>query len=379
VKRAVLVAVSMAVVTGMLGATPALAHQDPPGCRSNSLELTVDRNVDTFRNGDVVTFTVTANNTAGLPCNVTGANISLTLPAADGTATGQVVPLASATDVPAGTAGRKLAPVNYQVALNPGVRTARVRVRATGVVHTQVVQDDDVNIDKTLSIGTFQPSIALTKTASTAGGPAPLGVTYTYTVTNTSTTPESIAALGISDDLCSPVEGVKPQPGDVNGNALLDVGEAFTYTCSQSFANAGTYVNTATVCGKDVNDNRDVCAGPVTATVVVSAPPPATVALASKPDKCISVPKKLSVRARELTTVKVTVNAGKIAGASLRLSGPGIKRTGKTNSKGQATFKVRPTKKGTLTITSESCLDAQRVSVKAARKTQSRRVPRVTG
>jgi hypothetical protein len=40
---------------------------------------------------------------------------------------------------------------------------------------------------------------------------------------------------------------------------------------------------------------------------------------------------------------------------------------------------VRPTKKGTLTISSSSCLNAARVSVKAARQTQSRQVPKNTG
>ncbi len=100
---------------------------------------------------------------------------------------------------------------------------------------------------------------------------------------------------------------------------------------------------------------------------------------ASKPERCISVPKTLSVRAKEVTTVKVKVTDGVIVGASIRLTGPGVKRTGKTNSKGEATFKVRPARKGKLTISSTSCLEAARISVKGARQTQSRQVPRNTG
>jgi hypothetical protein len=200
-------------------------------------------------------------------------------------------------------------------------------------------------------------------------------VTYTYTTTNISTTPVALANVVVGDDLCAPVTYVG---GDANANALLDVGETFTFTCATTYASAGTYVNTANTCADSTIDNQKVCAGPKQATVVVTAPPPVFVA-ASKPSKCISVPKTLSVRAKELTTVKVSVTAGTIHGASIKLTGPGISRTGKTNSKGTVTFRVRPTKKGTLTIKSDSCLDAQRVSVKAARQTQSRRVPRVTG
>ncbi len=370
------VAMAVVVLTGMPG-TPAMADQVPLGCKNNSLELTVGRNLDTFRNGDVVVFTVTGNNVAGLPCNVTGATISLQLPAADGTATGAVVPLATNVDVPANTAGKQFDPVSYTVALSPGVRTARVRLRATGIVHTQAVANDDVNIDKTLTIGSFQPAITMTKTASTPGGVAPQTVTYTYTVTNISTTPEQIKELGVTDDLCRPVVYAS---GDGNANGLLDPGETFTYTCTSTYSNAGTYVNTATACGKNANpdDTRAICAGPVTATVVVTSPP-VPVTSASKPSRCISVPKTLSVRAKEVTTVKVTVTDGVIKGASIRLRGPGVKRTGKTNSKGEATFKVRPTRKGKLTISSSSCLTAAQVSVKGARRTQSRQVPRNTG
>jgi uncharacterized repeat protein (TIGR01451 family) len=376
-RRAICWVGTMAVVLTGLLAQPAMAHQDPPGCKDNSLNLNVGRNLDTFRNGDVVVFTVTGNNTAGTPCNVTGANISLTLPAADGTETGQTVTLATNANVAAGAANQQFNPVSYTVALNPGVTIARVRLRAGGVVHTQAAADDTVNIDKTLTIGEFQPAISITKTASTPGGLAPQTVTYTYSVKNISTTPEQITALNVTDNLCAPITYIS---GDSNGNGLLEIGETFTYTCVATYTAAGTYVNTANVCGKNANpaDTRDICAGPVTATVTVTTPP-VPVRSASKPDVCISVPKKLSVRARELTTVKVQVTDGVIKNASIKLTGPGIKRSGRTNSKGEATFKVRPTKKGTLTISSSSCLNAARVSVKAARQTQSRQVPKNTG
>jgi hypothetical protein len=304
---------------------------------------------------------------------VTTAVIKITLPGPSGAANGTVVSLGT-IDVPAGTVLPRWKTIPWTVSLDPGVTIATAEATSDGKLHDVAIGLRDVHVAKTLGTGAVQPALSLAKTASTTSGPAPLGVTYTYTVTNISTTPESIGSLVLTDNLCSPIS----QPtGDANANGAIDPGETLTYTCTMTHQAAGTYVNTATVCGKDVTDQRDVCAPPATATVTVTVPVP--VRSASKPDVCISVPKKLSVRAKELTTVKVTVTDGVIKGASIKLKGPGINRTGKSNAKGQATFKVRPTKKGTLTISSSSCLNAARVSVKAARQTQSRQVPKNTG
>jgi hypothetical protein len=373
-RRRVFLAGMTAIVSTALFAGSAVADVSPPGCLSNSLELTVSKDRLTVRNGDTVNFTVSAENTKDSPCDLTGATIKLTLPGASGAANGVVVPIATNINIPAGSVLPRLKTIPWVVALDPGVTVATAEATADGDLHDVAVGLRSVHIVKTLGTGSTQPGISLTKTASTTGGAAPLPVTYTYTTTNISTTPVPLANVAVTDDLCAPVTYAG---GDANANALLDVGETFTFTCATSYASAGTYVNTANTCADSTIDNQKVCAGPKQATVVVTAPPVFTAA--GKPSKCISVPKTLSVRAKELTTVKVSVTAGTIAGASIKLTGPGISRTGKTNSKGTVTFKVRPTKKGTLTIKSGSCLDAQRVSVKAARQTQSRQVPRVTG
>ena len=93
----------------------------------------------------------------------------------------------------------------------------------------------------------------------------------------------------------------------------------------------------------------------------------------------LSTPKGLKVRKGEVTTVKLTVrnvNAGSVA----RLTLPGGKvLSAKTNSKGVATFKVKPTKTGTATIKVAACSEVERLSVRPARQVASRRVPRVTG
>ena len=53
--------------------------------------------------------------------------------------------------------------------------------------------------------------------------------------------------------------------------------------------------------------------------------------------------------------------------------------TAKTNSKGVATFKVKPTKTGTATIKVAECSEVERLSVRPARQVAAQRVPRVTG
>jgi uncharacterized repeat protein (TIGR01451 family) len=98
----------------------------------------------------------------------------------------------------------------------------------------------------------FTVSTELTKTASPTSGPAPLPVTYTYTERNTGTSP--ISGVSLSDDLCSPVTG--PTGGDTNGNGILDPGEAWTFTCSQTFTAAGTYVNNVVATGTSTLDGR---------------------------------------------------------------------------------------------------------------------------
>src|SRR3712207_4234076 len=114
------IAIAVAFV-GALGATPASADQSPPGCDSNSLALTPTRDRTLVRNGEVTRYTVAVANNAGNACNLTNVTVTLTLPAPNGTPTGQTVTLASNVDYPAGTAPIVLGTVPYTVALNPGV------------------------------------------------------------------------------------------------------------------------------------------------------------------------------------------------------------------------------------------------------------------
>jgi hypothetical protein len=91
--------------------------------------------------------------------------------------------------------------------------------------------------------------------------------------------------------------------------------------------------------------------------------------------------KQLKVRAHELATVRVRVrlNGKNIARSLVHVTGAGVKKSGRTNKNGIVTFHLRPKKSGTLSIQSDQCAVAARLSVKPARQVVSPALPRVTG
>jgi hypothetical protein len=357
------VMVAALVGTMAMAAAPARADQSPPGCTSNSLDVEIARDHVLVRNGDVVNYTVTVANDAGTACDVSDATIVLTLPAPDGTPTGQKVTLASGQSYPAGMVPHVIGVVPWVVALNPGIADAVVTVTApSGVVH-DAPTNHAAAIYKSLGTTVTQPHLTLTKSASRTSGQAPLTVTYTYTLVNDSSTPVPISNVSVVDDLCAPVAVVG---GDANANGLVDNGESWTFACTTTHQLGGTYVDHASATGVSTFDTRAVTSTPASATVV-----------ASMPANCVSVPRTLSLRARELTTVRVAVTGPK--GALVRVKGPGIERSGHTNESGVVTFHLRASGTGKLTISSNRCLNANEVVVHAARRTSARRVPRVTG
>ena len=379
--------VTAAVLLLGFGAAPAAAHQNPPGCNSNSLMLIPDKDRTLVRNGDLTTYKVTSSNDAGSACDVTGATITLTRPAADGTPTGSAVTLASGADFLAPSVARLLGTVPYTVAVNPGVVDAVAQATATGILH-DAPTDHAAQITKTLGTTVTQPSATLVEAVTPSTGPAPLPVTYTYTVTNDSLTNAPLSGVRVVDDKCATVTYTG---GDANGNSLLDVGEVWTYTCATTLTTPGTVTSTAT--GEAVNtvDTLPVTIVPKQVAVnVTQAPtatalgrqlPPVTSPRARRAAPCITVPRSLSVRAREVTLVRVRVQDDGRAAANtvVRVSGPGFVRSKTTNAEGRTTFRVRPRRTGTLVIQTNRCSGADRISVLRARQVSSGRVPRVTG
>jgi len=389
----------MALVAALSVAVPARADISPANCKDNRADPGIGRDVLLARPGDTVNFTMNLRNTgvAGdSPCDVTVTTpLVFTLPDHTGSPAGVATTILPAnSDIKAGAVyPRQSFP--WVVAIDPGKDRATAHVHADAVLHSLPNGFDTANIDRTISVQITQPHMTLTKVANPTSGvvPPPFTTTYTYTLTNDSSTPVPIAPPNgdrsqfVTDDKCSPVTYAS---GDSNNNTLLDNGEVWTFSCRQTFTQPGVYVNTALAAGTSTVDNRPVNAGPVQAQVVVTTPqaaavPPAKpVAVAApvvKPtvaDTCIESPKSLSLRARELTTVRVTLNS-KTKGVKVTVKGPGFTKTLKTNAKGQATFRVRPTRSGTLTITSTNCAKVTKAAVKAARKTVAQALPQVTG
>src|SRR4051812_20979833 len=384
-----------ALVGALLLPGAAQAHQSPAGCQVNGVDLPLFESAAVVRPGDTMIFRVGVqnnNNFFGLPCDISNAQVGFRLP----TANGRYDPASTPINLGSGLAfasmvGPKQVGPDLTWVVNfadPRITTGAAQAQITGKLHVTPADPDFAGITKDISFLVSNPSLTIDKTGSTTGGLAPQNVVYTYVVTNTSQTSVPMNQVVVSDGLCTSPTYVS---GD-NGDGLLSNGEAWTYTCSSLFQAAGTFTNTAKACAMSTVDNRPVCSPPDTWTVVVTSPPPPAgppappaPQVAVKPasavqESCtLSTVKSLSVRAGELTTIKVTAkNVPAKTKVTITLPG-GKKVTASTNSKGVALLHVRPTKSGTASIKAAECSDVEKLTVKPARQVVSRRVPQVTG
>jgi hypothetical protein len=390
-RRAVLV-MTMLVFGGVL-ASPARA-QDPAGCVGNRFQLDIFKDRTYIRDGETINYFVSVSNPFANGCTVSSATAQLQLPSVTGDPDTAVQTLTQSATFGVPTAPVTFGPFAYTVHFGPtppARYTARVSI-ADAKLHDIPPPYSRLDIDRTLQTLTVQPSLTIDKVGSTTGGPAPQTVTYTYTVRNTTVSAApvdspatSLANVAPTDNLCSPL---KYFSGDANGDGKLQQSEAWTYTCTSTFPNAGVYTNTATVCADNVIDNNSLhyCSPPDNWTVTVTPPPPpkgsVKGASAKSPKRCVTLPtKRVKVRARELSTVRVRVRvAGKnVAKSLVHVRGAGVNRKARTNKKGMVTFRVRPKKAGRLRISSDRCGVAARVSVKPARRVVSPALPEVTG
>lgn len=136
-----------------------LAHQNPVGCNSNRFNISIIKDRTEVYQGQILTYTVTATNVnfgSDIACDITGADISITLPAPDGTPTGQVVNLVSGQDFLAGTSTTIVGSASYTVQVNPGVTDIVAEARAEGVLHDAPV-DHTALIVKTLGTTVVEP------------------------------------------------------------------------------------------------------------------------------------------------------------------------------------------------------------------------------
>ncbi|HEX8763148.1 MAG TPA: hypothetical protein VF733_05325 [Candidatus Saccharimonadales bacterium] len=145
---------TMVAVAAIILSFPSLvsAHQSPGSCNGNRLNVSIIKDKTTVYQGDTLTYTITANNTdlgGSLACDITNASVNVTLPAADGTPTGQVVNIVTAYNFPAGTTTQVLGTLPYVVNVNPGVIDIVAQVEASGTLHDAPI-DHSAQIIKTL-------------------------------------------------------------------------------------------------------------------------------------------------------------------------------------------------------------------------------------
>lgn len=155
------------LATGLLAAALILsqpmmyvsAHQIPPGCTGNKFTISILKDKTQVRQGDTLTYTVTASNIDAPPdvaCDITDATITLRLPAADGTPTGQLVTLETNRDFPSGTALVLIGTVQYVVNVNEGVVDIVAEASGEGVLHDAPV-DHTALIVKTIGTSVVWP------------------------------------------------------------------------------------------------------------------------------------------------------------------------------------------------------------------------------
>ncbi len=362
-------------------ATPASAHRWPPQCLTNGIDITHDKSRQVVRNGDVITYDLWIQNTKNAACDVTGAALQLYLPTATGAAGATPLSLAPGNTYAGGFPFTKIVSYDYTVAVNAGVDSVTAESGIAGVLHDIPQDRSFAVIQKSLATEVTQPSISIDKVGSIQAGQAPQNVRYTYYVTNVSSTPVPMDRLVLTDDKC--VGPTLAANGD--GDAVLANGETWVYFCDMLHQAPGVYTNTASVCAYSRvpgDTDRPVCSPPDTWTVTLTPPPPqvAVQPAAARQEPCrLSTPKRLRVRAGEMNTIRVRTRSID-AGTLVRITLPGGRvLRDRTDRNGVAVFRVRPPRSGRARIKAAECADVERLSVRQARRTESRRVPRVTG
>ncbi len=230
------------------------AHQDPVACNASGLQEfpSISPSTDVHA-GDTLTYSIIYANLdpdgAGpvAPCNVTGANATITKP--NGTVlnvlTNATLNVGDTLTCP-GSAGCAAGPYTYVVnsANENGSGDVVTNFHIAGILHQNASDNLIASDDDNLSSHVIHPSTVLTKTPSATVVLAGTNVTYTYTEHNDGDV--VLTSPSVTDDKCSPVTY---STGDTNSNGKLDPGETWTYTCTMAI-NANT-TNTALGHGTD--------------------------------------------------------------------------------------------------------------------------------
>lgn len=293
---AVWLGLALALMLGMWAtfgsASPAQADTSPEGCSSNNLGLDIQRalapgqtgpaNASVVSPGQEILYRVTVNNTNGEGCDVINANVTLTLPAADGTATGTVIDLTpdsaiydgTDADFPVDGSGDTIYPaVSYTVSVDPGVTTIVARadvLSVDGLLDTPEGQPGDlVEISKTVSSTVTVPDISIEKTPD--GEEIQAGDTASFTIEVTATGGGTATDVMLDDELPAGYTWTEsPDNADctITGGTTLNCdigdmqdGDVFSVTVETATVNpddCGVVLNNlATASGSNVDSVED--------------------------------------------------------------------------------------------------------------------------
>jgi uncharacterized repeat protein (TIGR01451 family) len=127
-------------------------------------------------------------------------------------------------------------------ATQPSVVTNTGTVTGTPVLANVLRTDANVTDTDTATTTVIAPDVSITKTPSETLVRVGDDVTYTYRVRASGDTP--VVAIGVVDDLCSPVAFAS---GDTNNDGVVDLNEVWTYTCTMQLFGPSPVINTAAV------------------------------------------------------------------------------------------------------------------------------------
>jgi hypothetical protein len=390
--RRALLLTTLTLIGAMATAAPASAHRSPANCDANQLDVDLIRDRNLVKNGDVINYTVEVDNIGTRACDVSAITIVVQFPAPNGTATGATTTVVTNAGYPAQMPVISFGPFPYTVNANAGVSRLEAKVSVqNGVLHDNVIHSD-VNISKTIGSIIPVPGIEVDKAADVKAGLAPQKVTYTFLVYNRTVPAMTLDNVTLTDNLCPNVIG--PVAGDDKPrDNRLQPDEVWEYRCTMDHG-AGVFNNTATACAELIlnggpmpkvcdTDNETVQFTPPPGPPAPPAPPVPQGGVrgvnAVQQACTLSTPSGLRVRARERTTIRVQTRQVD-AGTRVTITLPGGRTvSARTNSRGLAILRVTAPRSGTARIKVAECSAVERLSVRQARRTVSRQVPRVTG
>ncbi len=140
--KAACVALALGVAM-LIGGSPAVASQIPPGCSTGDINLGLQKSTSSINNGDTVTYTVTLEN--GGPPSCTASNLVIRGFCPDATGDPNTVPqvtFPTIANLSVPTAAFTVGTFSCVVTVNAGVTTASARNSLTGILNDLEGVDD---------------------------------------------------------------------------------------------------------------------------------------------------------------------------------------------------------------------------------------------